>query len=89
MSQDTSTRLFPLTAARFTERWEKRLLLRQNREHNRESREREQKRRRYQNWLAQAALELAWLKRFVPCRHIDPWEWRNEPLWRVMLTSQA
>jgi len=115
LSQDTGTRLFPLTAARFTERREKRLSLRQNREHNRESREREQKRRRYQNRLAQAALELAfhtpltagrwyacwqvqeiyesdlhslvlaWLKRFVSCRHIDPWEWHNEPLWRVML----
>ncbi|WBV24386.1 plasmid SOS inhibition protein A [Pantoea piersonii] len=115
LSQDTGSRLFPLTAARFTERREKRLSLRQNREHNREAREREQKRRRYQNRLAQAALELAfhtpqtagrwyahwqgrdiyendlqslvltWLKRFVSCRHIDPWEWHDEPLWRVML----
>lgn len=115
LSQDTGSRLFPLTAARFTERQEKRLSLRQNREHNRECRERVQKRRRYQNHLAQAALELAfhtpltagrwyvhwqgrdicesdlqslvltWLKRFVSCRHIDPWEWHDQPLWRVML----
>lgn len=115
LSQDTGSRLFPLTATRCTERREKRLSLRQNREHNRECREREQKRRRYQNHLAQAAMELAfhtpqtvgrwyvywqgrdiyesdlqslvltWLKRFVSCRHIDPWEWHDEPLWRVML----
>ncbi|WP_312123444.1 plasmid SOS inhibition protein A [Pantoea vagans] len=115
LSQDTGSRLFPLASARLTERREKRLSLRQNREHNRESREREQKRRRYQNRLAQAALELVfhtpqtagrwyvhwqgqdiyesdlqslvltWLKRFVSCRHIDTWEWHDEPLWRVML----
>ncbi|MGD8165347.1 plasmid SOS inhibition protein A [Pantoea sp. FN0307] len=59
LSQDTGSRLFPLTAARFTERREKRLTLRQSRAQNREGREREQKRRRYQNRLAQAALELA------------------------------
>lgn len=115
LSQDTGSRLFPLTAARFTERLEKRITLRHNMENNRAAREREQKRRRYQNRLAQAALELSfhtpqtagrwyaswqaqdiyesdlqsmvldWLKRFVSCRHIDPWEWCNEPLWRVML----
>jgi len=115
LSQDTGTRLFPLTASRLTERQEKRITLRHGRENNREAREREQKRRRYRNRLAQAALELAfhtphtagrwyarwqaqdvyesdmqslvmvWLRRFVSCRHIDPWEWRDEPLWRVML----
>lgn len=115
LSQDTGSRLFPLSASRLTERREKRLSLRQNRKHYRESREREQKRRRYQNRLAQAVLELAfhtsytagrwyarwqaqdiyesdlhslvlaWLKRFVSCGHIDPWEWYDEPLWRVML----
>lgn len=115
LSQDTGSRLFPLTAARFTERREKRITLRHSMENNREAREREQKRRRYQNRLAQAALELAfhtpqtagrwyvhwqgrdinesdlqslvltWLKRFTSCRHIDQWEWHDEPLWRVML----
>ncbi|KAA5971485.1 hypothetical protein F3I15_04795 [Pantoea sp. M_9] len=30
-------------------------------------------------------LVLTWLKRFVSCRHIDPWDWHGEPLWRVML----
>ena len=115
LSQDTGIRLFPLTSARFTERREKRLSLRQYREHKRETREREQKRKRYQNRLAQAGLELAfhtpdtagrwyacwqdqdiyesdlhslvlaWLKRFISCRHIDPWEWHDEPLWRVLL----
>ena len=59
LSQDTGSRLFPLTIARFTERQEKRLTLRHSRANNREAREREQKRRRYQNRLAQAALELA------------------------------
>jgi len=115
LSQDTGSRLFPLTAARFTERQEKRLTLRYSMANNREKREREQKRRRYQNRLAQAAIELrfytpqtvgqwyirwqardifesdllslvmTWLKRFVSCRHIDPWEWYDEPLWRMML----
>lgn len=115
LSQDTGSRLFPLTAARLTERREKRINLRHSIENNRAAREREQKRRRYQNRLSQAALELSfhtpqmagrwyaswqaqdiyesdlqslvltWLKRFVSCRHIDPWEWHDEPLWRVML----
>lgn len=101
--------------ARLTERREKRINLRHSIENNRAAREREQKRRRYQNRLSQAALELSfhtpqtagrwyaswqaqdiyesdlqslvltWLKRFVSCRHIDPWEWHDEPLWRVML----
>ncbi|KAA5971486.1 hypothetical protein F3I15_04800 [Pantoea sp. M_9] len=38
LSQDTDSRLFPLTAARFTERQEKRLTLRHSRANNREAR---------------------------------------------------
>jgi len=58
LSQSTGDWLFPLIALRRSERLDKRISHRVSRQDNHESRVREQKRRRYQQRLAQAAVDL-------------------------------
>ena len=58
LSQSTGDRLFPLIAIRKSERLDKRISCRINRQENHANRIREHKRRRYQQRLAQAAIEL-------------------------------
>lgn len=58
LSQDTGTRLFPVTALRQRERLDKRSAHRVNRQVSQEGRLQEQKLRRYQQRLAQAKIDL-------------------------------
>ncbi|WP_082804124.1 plasmid SOS inhibition protein A [Erwinia sp. ErVv1] len=59
LSLYTGQNLFPETLTRTAERQTRRIELRVNRRFSREAREREQTRRRYQNRLAQAEIDLA------------------------------
>ncbi|MEN4892567.1 plasmid SOS inhibition protein A [Erwinia billingiae] len=80
LSSYTGQSLFPETLTRTAERQTRRIELRVNRGGSREEREREQKRRRYQNRLAQAEIDLAfhtpatvgsWYSR---CQQLDLYE---------------
>lgn len=81
LSQDTCLRLFPQTAARAAERREKRLTLRTEREQRHVCREREQKRKRYRNRLAQAASELV----FHTPQNVQSWyrRWQDRELYEI------
>lgn len=87
LSSHTGQLLFPENLTRTAERQIRRVELRVNKRLSREEREREQKRRRYQNRLAQAEIDLA----FHTPSTVSSWysRWQHQDLYEDDLQSRV
>ncbi|MEN4051919.1 plasmid SOS inhibition protein A [Serratia marcescens] len=85
LPSDTAARLFPANAVRLRERDNRKWEMKFERQKRRHSREKQQKRRRYQNMLAQAEIELA----FVTPSTVSSWyaHWSRKDIYEHDLSG--